>query len=83
MGVIRKLNHQAETVPPKKEGKEKEQEHIRGALKTCGYPNWTFVKTAKRFISDREGEMENHCPCVTGTSEKFRSSGGARTFSLG
>ena len=39
--VIRTLNHQAETMPTKTEGEEKEQEHIRGALKTCGHPNWT------------------------------------------
>ena len=33
------LNHRAETVPTKAEGKEKEQRHIMGALKTCGSPN--------------------------------------------
>ena len=33
------LNHRAETVPTKTEGKEKEQRHIRGALKSCGSPN--------------------------------------------
>ena len=42
--VIRTLNHQAETMPTKTEGEEKEQEHIRGALKTCGHPNWTCQK---------------------------------------
>ena len=30
-----------------------------GALKTCGYPNWTFDKTSKRSRADREEENEN------------------------
>ena len=72
------LNHRAETVPTKSEGKEKEQKHIRGALETCDYPNWTFVKIAKRARSDREEETEK-CniiiiPYVAGTSEKLRRS---------
>ena len=33
-----------------------EQKHIRGALKSCGYPNWTFVKTSERSSADREEE---------------------------
>ena len=32
--VIRTLNRQAVNMPTKKEGEEKEQKHIRGALKT-------------------------------------------------
>ena len=43
-------------VPTMTEGKEKEQKHIRGAFKTCGYPNWTFYKTSKRSRADREEE---------------------------
>ena len=43
LGVIKTPNQQAETVPTKTEGKEKEHKH-RGALKTCGYPNWTFLE---------------------------------------
>ena len=62
---------QGPTVSTKSEGKEKEQKHIRGALKICGYPNWTFVKTTKASRSDREEEMRkrNNIPCVAGTSE--------------
>ena len=58
LGVIRKLNHWAESVPTKTEGKETEQKHIRGALKTCGYQNWTFVKTTKRSQADRKEKPE-------------------------
>ena len=46
LGVIRTLNHRAETKPTKSEGREKEQKPIRGALQNCGYPNWTSVKTS-------------------------------------
>ena len=60
MGFIRTLNYQAEAVPTGKEGKEKEQKHIRGALKTCGYQNWTFVKTSNRSRADREEETGKH-----------------------
>ena len=42
----------------KVKGKEKEEKHIMGELKTYGYPNWTFVKTSKRSREDREKEME-------------------------
>ena len=72
-GVIRTLNHQAEVMPRKTEGKEQEQKHIKGTLKTCGYPNWTF---AKRSWADREEVKRNHNniinPYVAGISEKLR-----------
>lgn len=36
-------------------GKVKEQSHIRGTLrKTCGYPNWAFIKS--NFSKRRNGE---------------------------
>lgn len=41
-------HHQAENVPFKAERKEKEQTHIKRALKTCGNPNWAFIKSTKR-----------------------------------
>ena len=56
--VIGILNQWAETVPAKSDGKVKEQKHIRGAFKTCGYPNWTFVITTKISRADREEEKE-------------------------
>ena len=33
-----------------------EQKHHRGALKSCGYPNWAFVKTSESSGADREEE---------------------------
>ena len=76
LAIIRTLNHGAETVPTKAEGREKEQKHIRGAFKTCGYPNWTFVKTSKRSRADREKETRKPSyiiiPYVVGASETLR-----------
>ena len=37
LGVIRTLNHRAETVSTKTEGKEKKQMH-QGTLRICGHP---------------------------------------------
>ena len=48
-----------------KKGMEREQKGIRGALKTCGYPNWTFVKTSKRFRADREEETRRREKATT------------------
>ena len=58
--TIRTLNHRAETIPTNTEGKAKEQKHIRGTLKTCRYPNRTFVNTSKRSRADREEEMRKY-----------------------
>ena len=65
--VIRTLNHWAEAVPTKWKGKETE---------TCGYPNWTFVRTSKWSRADnKEEETRKHnnifIPSVAGTSEKL------------
>ena len=63
-------------MPRKTEGKEKEQKHIRGAFKICGYPNWTFVKTFKIFRADRneeKGQCDNIViSYILGTSEELR-----------
>ena len=76
LGVIRTVIHRAETVPTKTEGKEKEQNHISGELKTCGYSDWTFVKTSKKFRADRVEETKKLKsiinPYVAGTSENLR-----------
>ena len=66
----------ADTVSTKTEGTENEQRHIRGALKTCGYPNWIIVKTSERSWTDRGEETEKHYNIVIsyvgGISEKLR-----------
>ena len=72
LGVITALNHQAETMPTKRDGKETEWKHIKGAFKICGYSNWTHIKTSKRSRADREEERRRRGDA--GTSEKLRRS---------
>ncbi|KAL3972435.1 transcription elongation factor S-II [Sarotherodon galilaeus] len=81
LGVIRTLHHRAEHVPSKPEGKKKEHTHVKEALKTCGYPNWAFIKSAKRHRKEdqtpaREDKKDRRnnivIPYVAGVSEKLR-----------
>ncbi len=44
-GVIRTLQHRAESIPTFPEAREQENNHIKQALNKCGYPNWPFIKT--------------------------------------
>ncbi|XP_018429349.1 PREDICTED: uncharacterized protein LOC108801941, partial [Nanorana parkeri] len=81
LGVIRTLHHQAEKIPTRTEAKIKEFKHLRGPLKTCGYPDWALVNTEKRRGKNAENtsEGEKHdkrknlvIPYVAGVSEKLR-----------
>ncbi|XP_041430610.1 LOW QUALITY PROTEIN: uncharacterized protein LOC121397622 [Xenopus laevis] len=81
LGVIRTLHHRAECVATDTESKDKEQKHLRGALKACGYPDWAFVKTAAtkpNRNTNRNNRPETHSrrniviPYVAGVSEKLR-----------
>lgn len=76
LGVIRTLHHRSTSIPTSSEGKVKEQKHTREALKTCGYPNWAFIKSLKR---KRKSNTENNkkrsnivIPYVAGVSEKLK-----------
>lgn len=44
LGVIRTLQHTANTIPTEKMAREAQEHHIKKALCKCGYPRWTFVK---------------------------------------
>ena len=81
LGVIRTLQHRADKVPTSTQAQEKEHKHLREALKTCGYPGWTFVKTATRSrkntntMGDEEKKNKRNnivIPYVSGVSEKLR-----------
>lgn len=56
------------------------QIHVKKALKTCGYPNWTYIKSAKLHrkegqIPTREDENDKQntiTPYVAGLSDKLR-----------
>ncbi|TWW62870.1 hypothetical protein D4764_04G0015170 [Takifugu flavidus] len=47
LGVIKTLQHWAKEIPTTSQGRKKIQDHIKTALKTCGYPDWAFTKTKK------------------------------------
>ncbi|XP_072022071.1 uncharacterized protein [Amphiura filiformis] len=47
LGVIKTLFHRAETIPSTDEAKAGEREHLKSALGTCGYKDWTFHKALK------------------------------------
>ena len=54
----------------------KDQTHIKEALKTCGYPNWAFIKNNKRNRSEKEENTIKRknivIPYIAGVSEKLR-----------
>jgi hypothetical protein len=76
LGVIKTLQHRAKEVPIITQGKKKEQEHLKTALKTCGYPDWAFTKTSKKRDPSKEEERNKRhsisIPYLSGVSEKFR-----------
>ena len=58
-------------MPIKKNGKEKERKHIRGAHKTCGYPNFTFFKRSRADREEERRKLNNIVnPYVVGISKK-------------
>ena len=76
LGVIRMLQHRAETVPTNWEARDKEQKHVKHALKQCHYPEWAFVKTHKnpRKVSEPNHKVRRShvvIPYVAGLSENF------------
>ena len=47
LGVVRTLFHRANTVITDLEDREKEHNHLKGALRKCGYTDWVFHKALK------------------------------------
>ncbi|XP_038148866.1 uncharacterized protein LOC119788543, partial [Cyprinodon tularosa] len=79
LSVIRTLQHRAEHVPTKTDGKQKEQKHIKDALRNCGYPNWAFIKSARKSkrhaTEDSDGKIKRKnitIPYIAGVSEKLK-----------
>ena len=48
LGVIKTLQLRAKGVPTTTQGIKKEQEHLKTALRTCGYPDWAFSETSRK-----------------------------------
>ena len=83
LGVIRTLFHRADNIPSTEESKSREREHLKSALKICGYQNWTFEKalkpreksvttssTSSTIASKRRNNIT--IPYVAGVSEKLK-----------
>ena len=69
-GVVNTLAYRAKTVVSEREDRRKELEHLRGALKCNGYPDWILCEL-KEDNSD-EGEVKRPEP-VKETSDKERN----------
>ena len=70
------LQHRAKEVPTTTQGRKKEQQHLKTAVRRCGYPDWAFSETSrKRDPKKAEGRTKRHgtsVPYLSGVSEKFR-----------
>ena len=83
LGVVRTLLDLNDAITTKDEEKVKEEEHIRGALSKCGYPDWAVdrVKKQRSQPKDKSSEKEKSStkslpgsislPYVAGLSEAF------------
>ena len=49
LGVIRTLLDRMQTIVTEEEDKKREEERIRQALSTCGYPKWTVEKVKQQM----------------------------------
>lgn len=75
--VIRTLHQRAQNVHSSSKGREKEHSHIKGAIKTHGYPNWAFIKSVKKktknidqtFSSTEQNRQNIFIAYVAGLSE--------------
>ena len=76
LGVIKTLQHGAKEVPTKIQETKKDQEHLKTALRTCGYPGWAFSKTSRKRDPKKEEDRSKHysisIPYLSGVLEKFR-----------
>ena len=92
LGVVRTLEHRANTLISDPDELQKEKEHIRKALNLCGYPNWAFHKAS---LSQREYHRQVHeqragpsvsrniritIPYIAGVSDAIKST--FRTFGI-
>ena len=78
LGVVRTLLDHSDTIITKDADKQKEEEHIKGALKQFGYPGWTIkhIKQQKSHRSDAKERRPGKQKCVVipyvaGLSESY------------
>ena len=80
LGVIHTLNHRAASIITDPEKLVEEQDHVKKALRGCGYPKWAFHKAAKKGkkppTESGNGRSEKALamiPYVAGVAEKIKN----------
>ena len=67
------MAHRAKTVVSERKDRRKELDHLRGALKCNGYPEWILRDLKEENNSDSEKEVETSGETVeTSTKEKSK-----------
>ena len=49
MGVVRTLMERCKNIVTEETDRAEEEEHIKSALRNCGYPDWTFKKVKSQM----------------------------------
>ena len=78
LGVVRTLMSRCETITSEEGDKKEEVEHLREALRVCGYPSWALNKVTdsckkkknKKKTNDRNYRRQVVIPYVWGVSER-------------
>ncbi|XP_072037613.1 uncharacterized protein [Amphiura filiformis] len=79
LGVIRSLQHRANTIISDQEDLPGEQNHIQKSLGCCGYPNWAFTKAKKTKEHTQNQNAETGTgtqvtiPYISGLSERIKN----------
>lgn len=58
LGVVRTLLERSDTIVTTQEDREKEENHVKQALKMCGYPSWTIKKTRDSMLNKQQGKVQ-------------------------
>jgi len=59
-GVVRTLMDRKDTLMSTEDDKDREELHIRNALKSCGYPKWIFDKVKHDHCQKRKKTIETN-----------------------
>ena len=79
-GVIRTLINRCESIISEESDKEEERDHIKQALRACGYPDWAFKKDLRKVQKRNPSKKKNKnsqkkglvvIPYVEGISERI------------
>ena len=59
LSVIRTLFHRADTVVTDPEDQDSEKEHVKSALRRCGYENWSFKRAYTKKQQTKTNKQTN------------------------